>query len=431
MTSVNTFNTAETTGALLGEQIKAIRRHRMESQGFKGFWVQAEKLDALESGLERLISGEEKTSLDMSALSSLNEELQELRRENASRKTILEASKLNEAKLKGDLEQMKRSADAMRELSQKEKADIGQTIDELKEELSSAKKSLASSRQANRESAKEATADKGALQADLKLKADEVTRLNNLLADLNGQVKGKTKAVNDAYAQVESLKARIEAESSLQKRASGMSYSDALKQPASELKPLDPIPEPERYVLKKALKSDVKTKLEDYAALKREAIRERAHKLMEIANSTDPKNFVGYKAYASVLFSKIKDTPVGRRMRFEPAIDDLWESMAFTSGKPLRAVKAQYNELFNTPVEEQEKEKASSAGSETWWQSIKFDFWWYNATSRSWYKEQKERLVGKKAQASSWFGKLRLRAESLRLYIVSFWHWGSSVVKTD
>lgn len=432
MASTKSFDSAQSAGRLLAGEIEKIKKYRMEYQGFKGYWVQESTLTRLETELKEISESGASASLTPAAIKELNDELQALRSQNATQKTILEASKANEANLTRDLAQLQASFEAKKKLSDKEKADLRTAQSKLRDELKALKAEAAKVKKEEKPGKDASDEVKAQYDAKVKALSEESQRLNSALEDVNKDLKSRTDELNRAFASVKRLEASLEAERDLQSRMSSKTFSEALKDEAPPpLRKLEPIPEPTSFTLKKAFSAKAMSFLEAYANKRREDIRDRAFQLMQFANETDPKNFVGYKAYAELIWHSIRRTGPKDRQKFDGVLDSLWESMVIKSGPPLKAVKEAYRDVFQKSEDEQAEEIEFSKGKETWWQSLKFDFWFYRKTTSVWYREQKEKIWGKMPENASIWRRLKAHCKTATTFVKSFFHWGSSVVKTD
>lgn len=427
MASVKSYNSNITTGGQLTNELSKVRDVTIEYKGYRGFWIQGVVLDRLERQVKEI---EEKGSNSVSptALKNLNDEIQALRAKSATQDAVIEASRATEAKLNKDLKQLRSSTEAQKHVTGLEKARLSSEKEKLKSELDRLRVESTDFKKQGRPGADATPQTRDAYDAKVRSLSQESQRVNNILEGLNNDYKNQTAAYNKALRDVEKLEADLVNEKALQERAIGKTYADVIKEP---LKEMEPVPEPDSFTLKKAFSPEVMSSLNSYAAAKREDYRERAHKLMEIANQVDAKNFVGYKAYATALFHKVRASSPEDRGKFAQVLDDLWSSTVLKAGPRLKTVKQQYNSLFEQDETVQSEEIKETAGQENWWQALKFDFWFYRKTSNIWWREQKEKIWGKLPEQPSLWVKFKSSVKVSKTWFSSFFHWGSSVIKID
>jgi chromosome segregation ATPase len=146
--------------------------------------------------------------------------------------------------------------------------------------------------------------------------------------------------------------------------------------------------------------------VDEYAAKKRESVRESAHALLKLANATDPNNFVGYRDYLRALFESVKNTPHDKRGKYRKLLDSLYDSMVTRTGKKLKEIKVEFRTVFTpTPEEVTGTTQNVASGSFSWWEGVKFDYWLFTRKARLNLKIAKSWFSSKFGGFSSWIRK--------------------------
>jgi len=329
----------------------------------RGHFVTRATLEAIEHDLEELMAtGNTSRSDDL--LNSMHDELMKYKKRAEAAEDTIKVSNARTAILERDLDALDASLQAQKRLTATEVTKIETDKEELKRLLRAAQAETARLRQGS---------SKGKDQPDqAKVAAEEVTRLNNLLQQANAAaLKAKAQVDILQKEKISLMKAKAD-EEAIRARMEKVSFSDAVK---AKLEPTKvPLP-PSSFVGKKLFTEGMRTMAAEYMTLNREAYREKAFKLMELAKDADPKNALGVKKLMGLLFMKVKKMPQSERKKLEPVFVHAYDFLVSKTGPPLGAFKKELHSVMASSVEEQAKEIEEAEGKETWWQSIKFDFW--------------------------------------------------------
>jgi len=360
---------AKTDGFSLKNEIVALSATQCSMKEQAGFFMTTDQLRTLEDRLHVLmVSGA--TSMSPTGLLVLQDQLNEMTSRAQKAEIQLAATERKAESINLDLKSAKDAFDAQNKASQmalkdinKEKFDLKASLKELQDKQRAAAKTS---------SDPEVVAERAKL----------ITKLQNELAAMNATYALEQSKTRSLKSQVEMLENEVKVVAAQKKR-----YTSAIiVDDDAPLTVLDPIAYDEVLdgaVLKKVFSNETLNLLNEAAAVRRSNIREYAHKLLELAGRTDPKNFVGYKDYMNVVFNKVKGTTAKARARYLPALDGVYRSMAAKGGPKLKEVKNEFSELFgkNPEAEKKTREKVKT-GKYSWWDALKFDIKYYRMQSQ-------------------------------------------------
>nr|WAK72331.1 MAG: hypothetical protein [Fusariviridae sp.]WAK72338.1 MAG: hypothetical protein [Fusariviridae sp.] len=394
-------------GFSLMNELKRLNASQTSYRKESGWFATNGQLKQIEDSVHRLMESGE-TSKSPTQLIEMQSTIDSLRQRASRAEEQLKASRANEAVQKADLATAKSSLAAAERESAASKGQISTLQQEARTELKALQAKLKRSSQM--------ASDPDEVT---KLK-DQVADLQHKLAELNAEYKTQVAGVNQWHAKVKDLEAQVELEKAKRDRIARATIGPDMATVAPE--PMEDLafdPERDSAILKRVLSADSLALVKEAAEAQRESTREYAYKLMQLASHTDPRNFVGYRAYTKVLFDKVKSTSAKKREKYQPVLDSIFKSLAFEGGPKLKEVKKEFSDFFTVSPEQRETEKQKVVeGKATFWESLKYDLWFARAKVRHWFRSSKEKSL----TWSQWLHDKWLKVPSLKGI---FW-WSSA-----
>jgi len=373
-----------TSGEYISQQIALIRDKSITAKGKAGFFVSSSTLRNIEKGIDALMDGTVKTNKTPYEIEEMYNQLSVFQQRAQTAENSLRVQLEKSSELTGDLkeskEQQSKLIAAYRVRVDKIESDrkpLVIEINDLKEEL----KTLRSTKDSDLAAQELVIAQLKSAQLQLEAFNTEKKKLLAEKADMAAQVSKYEFDLKNEQASV----------ARLQSQQLKLSFAAAAMKEGGgnvELKKMDPIPEPESATAKKILTPRTKALIELAAEAKRESVREQAHNLLQLAKSTDPRNYVGYKDYVEALFTTVKESKFHTRNKYVKLMDDLFTSMTDKKALKLKEIKALYKDIFDPSKEEvQAVTERVMDDNQSWWDAAKFDFW-------NWKQYRKPSLPG-------------------------------------
>nr|QZW16104.1 hypothetical protein [Phomopsis vexans fusarivirus 1] len=393
--SKSTTHTDLTEGRFLSNHLKALEKKQVTFKNESGFFMTIKELEELEGRIASLAE-KQQTSIGPDGIIALNDSLALMTKRAQEAELKLKAVTASLEKKTVSLEDAKANLEAVQLNATIEK----QKIDEERKKLNQQLKGLQDRKKIMHHEVVSPEAAKSVV--------DQISHLQKELAVLNAARKEQQTEVNQAFAQVEKLKASLAKERAENDRL----RSQTIAVPAHEPPPLEDldidVEETFGATLKKVFSSETLSKIKDAAAQRQKSTRQYAFELLKLSEKTDPKAHIGYTAYIGALFNKIKVTPSAeRKAKFMKPLDDLFKSMAFQDGAKLNAIKREYKELFGNDKEAQAKTKTKVRdGKYTFWDGLKHDL--IRAKKKffkptTWWKKFKFFIWDKPSTLVSWW----------------------------
>jgi len=365
-----------TVGDTIAQQISLIRERSAVYKGAPGFFVATSTLDNIEKSLDSIADGTVETTKTTSEIEELYNQLAVLQQRAETAEKLLKEQIASSEKTSEELvtsrAQYAAVGDAYRVRVAKIESDKKPLQDEialLKTEL----KTLRSTKDSDLEKQEQVSAQIKSAQLELEAYNTEKKKLLAEKADMAAKISKHEFDLKNEKAAVERLQAK-------QLKMSFAAASVLKGKDDIDLKKMEPIPEPSSATAKKILNPRVKSIIEKAAEAKRDSVREQAYNLLELAKSTDLRNYVGYKEYVGALFEAIRESKFHKRNKYIKLMDDLFMSMTDRKSLKLKEIKDLYKDVFDPSKEEIKKvTERVTTGEQSWWESAKFDFWnWRN-----------------------------------------------------
>lgn len=358
-------STVKTEGTLVRDEIERLNASQCRFKGEDGFFVTKAKLGELEDRLHELMKTGD-TKQDPHLLIELNERLVQIT-ERAQRAEYARDAALERANaLSGDMVTISKALDQQRLVSETEKSLINKDKKKLTAQLQDAQAAL-----------KAATYGKTADPDEVRELKNKVTLVQRELQEKNTAYALEQSKVQSLISQLSQKEKEVEHEKAVAKRSEAAMLA---KSALTDLRPPTPLgeikldPDIDSAILKKVYTGEDLRRLNEIAKAKRESVRQYAYQLMELASSQDPKNFVGYKDTARVLFMKVKSTTGKKRAKYLGVLDSLFASMTTRTGPKLKEIHKEFQSVFAPTRDDIEKEKEKvRSGSYSWWTGFKWD----------------------------------------------------------
>jgi chemotaxis protein histidine kinase CheA len=411
-TSVTSGDTAHTAGFSLAAEIRNLSGVQCTMDDTKGCFMSIAQLQALESRLASLMEGSIPTSMSPTALIGLHDQLNQM----VSRAERAEAhAKASDEKLKaiqGSLETTSKALDAQKKASALAKASLDQEKTDLAKRL----------KQAEAERKQHQRHPSGVDPDDAAKLVANITELQSSLAAINASYKAETAKVARLKSQLDEAVAEQNAQRLAKERALKATISKGQKPEEAEMLHVEPYTFNEKEdpaILRKVLSRESLDILTKAAKDRQESTRQYAYTLLDYAQHTDPRNFIGYRDFLRVVTKKIKATSDRNRKKFRPFLDKVRDSALFKNAPTIKDLKAEWAELCGDPILiEKTRTEVEESEDFTFWQAVKHDFcvWAYTGSARA------------RALTEGWWPSFK-KMFSFKLPSLRFWEWW--VVKTE
>jgi len=386
-------STTRTAGHQLEDDLQKVRSVSFTHKKINGFFISKGALERMEKVIDSLMEDPNKTTVPISRLIELNDEVNGLRQKLTQTVQQLQASEASSAILSKDLAKAKEASiaqnlksDARIAAINKEKLPLQQEVKDLRTAIDAAKRNSKSTPE------------------DAELLVKTVKDTQNQLQALNSEHKAEIASKRLLNDQVKALESELTLAKERNQRLErmsmeGSSFSDiaVAGNPGGSdipLRVMEPIPEVDSAVLRRVFDDKVMKAISQVAESKRVSIREQAFALMQLAQKRDPTNFVGYADYARALFKKVAETKTAKRTIFSPLLNDLFLSMVGKDGKRFNTLKTEYRKVFSPTEEETIKvNKKVEEKTSSFWEDAKHDFWILKRKTVSKFRKLKSRLL--------------------------------------
>jgi DNA polymerase III gamma/tau subunit len=352
------------------------------------------------------MEGSVPTSMSTTALIALQDQLNTM----VSRAERAEAhAKASDEKLKaiqGNLEATSKALDAQKKASALAKV----SLDKEKTDLAKRLKEAEAERKNHQKHPSNVDPDDAA-----KLVAN-ITELQSSLAAVNAAYKAETAKVASLKSQLDEAMAEQNAQRLAKERALKATISKNTRPEETEMLHVEPYTFNEKEdpaILRKVLSRDSLDILTKAAKDRQASTREYAYTLLEYAQHTDPRNFVGYRDFLRIITKKIKATSDRNRKKFIPFLDRVRDSALFKNAPTIKELKAEWAEICGDPILiEKTRSEVEESDNFTFWQAVKHDFcvWAYTGRKTA------------RALTEGWWPSFK-KMFSFKLPSLRFWKW--------